>query len=102
MRVLYLNKKNTLISEDSHAEGTVDHVTVYPREIARRALDLNASAIIVVHNHPSGDPSPSTSDIEMTKLIASVCKVIDVALLDHIIIGKGSEISLFGKTWLEP
>jgi DNA repair protein RadC len=65
-RVLYLDRKNVLIADEAQAEGTVDHVPVYPREIVKRALELNASALILVHNHPSGDPTPSRSDIDMT------------------------------------
>lgn len=92
-RVMYLNKKNALIADEELGRGTVDHVPVYPREIVRRALLLSASGLIVVHNHPSGDPSPSNADVEMTHLIAAAAKTLDLILYDHIIIGKGREFS---------
>ena len=93
-RALYLDRKNTLIADEAQAEGTVDHVPVYPREIAKRALELNASALILVHNHPSGDPTPSALDIETTRLIEAACSTLDVALHDHLIIGKEREVSM--------
>ena len=93
-RALYLDRKNTLVADEAQAEGTVDHVPVYPREIAKRALELNASALILVHNHPSGDPTPSTQDIDTTHQIEAACNTIGVTLHDHLIIGKGREISL--------
>lgn len=93
-RALYLDRKNTLIADEAQAEGTVDHVPVYPREIAKRALELNASALILVHNHPSGDPTPSALDIETTRLIQAACRTLDVALHDHLIIGKEREVSM--------
>ena len=92
-RVLYLDRKNTLIADEEQAEGTVDHVPVYPREIAKRALELNASALILVHNHPSGDPTPSDADIAMTSQIATATDVLGIRLHDHLIIGKSKEIS---------
>lgn len=92
-RVLYLDRKNTLIADEQQGEGTVDHVPVYPREVAKRALELNASALILVHNHPSGDPTPSQMDIEMTKRIISACDALGIALHDHLIIGKSQELS---------
>jgi len=92
-RVLFLDRKNILIADEEQAKGTVDHVPVYPREVAKRALELNASAIILVHNHPSGDPSPSRDDIEMTTLIQLACQAINVAIHDHVIIGKQTEFS---------
>jgi DNA repair protein RadC len=92
-RVLYLDRKNTLIADEEQAEGTVDHVPVYPREIAKRALELNASALILVHNHPSGDPTPSEADIAMTSQIATATDVLGIRLHDHLIIGKSKEIS---------
>lgn len=95
--VLYLDRKNRLISDERLGVGTVDHVPVYPREVVRRALDLNASALILVHNHPSGDPEPSEADIAMTKEVQKACEVLGLALHDHIIVGAGREISLRGR-----
>lgn len=92
-RVLYLDRKNVLIADEAQAKGTVDHVPVYPREVAKRALELNASAIILVHNHPSGDPSPSRSDIDMTRQVAAACDALGLTLHDHLIIGKSRELS---------
>lgn len=92
-RVLYLDRKNILIADEEQAKGTVDHVPVYPREVAKRALELNASAIILVHNHPSGDPSPSRSDIDMTNQVANACDALGLTLHDHLIIGKSRELS---------
>ena len=92
-RILFLDRKNVLIADEAQGKGTVDHVPVYPREVARRALELNASALILVHNHPSGDPTPSDADIAMTREIEGACRAIGVALHDHVVIGKGSEAS---------
>jgi DNA repair protein RadC len=92
-RVLFLDRKNVLIADEEQAKGTVDHVPVYPREVAKRALELNASAIILVHNHPSGDPTPSQSDITMTQKIQLACDALGLTLHDHLIIGKSSELS---------
>jgi DNA repair protein RadC len=92
--VLYLDRKNRLISDESLAIGTVDHVPVYPREVLRRSLALNATALIIVHNHPAGDPEPSAADLAMTKEIQKACKVLGVTLHDHIIVGAGRESSL--------
>jgi DNA repair protein RadC len=92
-RVLFLDRKNCLIADEEQAKGTVDHVPVYPREIAKRALELNASALILVHNHPSGDPSPSASDIAMTDRILQALDALGITLHDHLIIGKSSELS---------
>lgn len=96
-RVLYLDRKNVLIADEEQAKGTVDHVPVYPREVAKRALELNASAIILVHNHPSGDPTPSRQDIEMTEAIVAACQAINVTIHDHLIIGKETETSFKSK-----
>lgn len=93
-RVLFLDKKNILIADEEQQKGTVDHVPVYPREVAKRALELNASSLILVHNHPSGDPSPSTADIEMTGRIERALAALNIALHDHVIIGK-NKISSF-------
>ncbi|HLS58092.1 MAG TPA: DNA repair protein RadC [Paracoccaceae bacterium] len=92
-RILFLDAKNVLIADEEQAKGTVNHVPVYPREVAKRALELNASAIILVHNHPSGDPSPSRADIDMTTQIVDACNAIGVKLHDHVIIGKGRDAS---------
>ncbi|MCQ0969243.1 DNA repair protein RadC (plasmid) [Paracoccus sp. TK19116] len=92
-RVLYLDRKNVLIADEAQAQGTVDHVPVYPREIVRRALELNASALILVHNHPSGDPTPSQSDIAMTARIEAAAGSMDITVHDHLIIGKSRELS---------
>ena len=100
-RVLYLDRKNTVIADEEQAEGTVDHVPVYPREVAKRALELNASALILVHNHPSGDPTPSPEDIQMTNLILNACTAIGVTIHDHVIIGKEHETSFRSNGLLE-
>ncbi|MFC3527196.1 DNA repair protein RadC [Paracoccus mangrovi] len=92
-RVLYLDRKNVLIADEEQARGTVDHVPVYPREIMRRALELTASALILVHNHPSGDPTPSEADISMTARIVTAGEVMGIAVHDHLIIGKSRELS---------
>jgi len=92
-RVLYLDRKNTLIADEEQAKGTVDHVPVYPREVVKRALEINASALILVHNHPSGDPTPSESDISMTAQIAAAADALGLSLHDHLIIGKSRELS---------
>ncbi|WOJ89028.1 DNA repair protein RadC [Methylocapsa polymorpha] len=95
-RILFLDKKNFLIADEVQGVGTVDHAPVYPREIMRRALELSASAIILVHNHPSGDPEPSTDDIYLTHQIIAVGKPLKVAVHDHLIIGKHGHASLKG------
>ena len=92
-RVLYLDRKNVLIADEEQAKGTVDHVPVYPREVAKRALELNASALILVHNHPSGDPTPSPADIAMTKRIKAAVNALGITLHDHVVVGKGTEAS---------
>ncbi len=99
-RVLYLDRKNTLIADEEQARGTVDHVPVYPREVAKRALELNASALILVHNHPSGDPTPSQSDIDMTRRVQDACNALGLTLHDHLIIGKSQELSFRGEGYL--
>lgn len=92
-RIFFLDTKNTLIADEDQARGTVDHVPVYPREVVKRALALNATALILVHNHPSGDPTPSQSDIAMTAQIAQAAGSLGITLHDHIIIGKSRELS---------
>lgn len=100
-RVLYLDNKNTLIADEEQAQGTVNHVPVYPREVVKRGLELNATALILVHNHPSGDPTPSQADIEMTKQINTACKALGLTLHDHLIIGRSSELSLRAHGYIE-
>jgi len=95
-RILFLDKKNALISDEVQHVGTIDHTPAYPREVVRRALELSASAVILVHNHPSGDPTPSRADIEMTKTIADAAKPIGINVLDHIIIGRDGDVSMKG------
>lgn len=95
-RVLFLDKKNALIADEVQQVGTVDHTPVYPREVIARALQLSASAIILAHNHPSGDPTPSKADIEMTKTIANIGTQMGIVVHDHIIIGKSGHASLKG------
>src|SRR5215472_15441474 len=95
-RVLFLDKRNLLIADEVQQIGTVDHTPVYPREVVKRALELSASAIILVHNHPSGDPTPSGADIDMTREIGVVAKPIGIALHDHIVVGKEGQASLKG------
>jgi len=92
-RVLFLDRKNTLIADEVQGSGTVDHVPVYPREIMRRALELNATALILVHNHPSGDPTPSQADIAMTEQVKRAAECLSITLHDHLVIGKSCEIS---------
>ena len=92
-RVLFLDRRNALIADEEQARGTVNHVPVYPREVVKRALELNASALILVHNHPSGDPTPSDSDIAMTARIQAAAEALDVTLHDHLIIGRSRELS---------
>ena len=100
-RVLYLDRKNTLIADEQQQEGTVDHTPVYPREVVGRALELGASAIIMVHNHPSGDPTPSRADIDMTAKISAAGKSLGVVLHDHIVIGRGQHPSFKSMGLLE-
>jgi DNA repair protein RadC len=92
-RILFLDKKNQLIADEVQQEGTVDHAPVYPREIVRRALELSASALILVHNHPSGDPTPSRADINMTRNIAKMVRPLGIELLDHIVVGRNGHTS---------
>lgn len=99
-RVLFLDRKNILIADEEQAKGTVDHVPVYPREVAKRALELNASALILVHNHPSGDPSPSQADIDMTTQIEMACNALGLTLHDHLIVGKDRELSFKSDGYL--
>jgi DNA repair protein RadC len=95
-RILFLDKKNQLIADEVQQTGTVDHTPVYPREVVKRALELSATAIILVHNHPSGDPSPSQADVQMTKQIVDIAKPLGIAIHDHIIVGKNGHATLKG------
>jgi DNA repair protein RadC len=95
-RILFLDKKNRLIADEVQQRGTVDHTPVYVREVVKRALELSASAIILVHNHPSGDPTPSRADIDMTNQIVSAAKPLGVLIHDHIIVGRQGHASFKG------
>ena len=99
-RILFLDRKNVLVADEEQAKGTVDHVPVYPREVVKRALELNASAIILVHNHPSGDPTPSEADISMTAQVQDACRALGITLHDHLIIGKSRELSFRSQGYL--
>ena len=91
--VLFLDRKNVLIADEAQSKGTVDHTPVYPREVLKRALELGASALILVHNHPSGDPTPSRGDILMTREIAAAAKALKIEVHDHLVIGRGKHAS---------
>lgn len=99
-RILFLDRKNVLIADELQAKGTVDHVPVYPRELIKRALDLNASALILVHNHPSGDPTPSDADIRMTGQIVAACDAMGITVHDHLVVGKSRETSFRSEGYL--
>ena len=92
-RILFLDSKNRLIADEAQARGTVNHTPVYPREVMKRALELHATALILVHNHPSGDPTPSRADIEMTREIRVAGEIFSVVVHDHLIIGNGRHLS---------
>jgi len=100
-RVLFLNRKNQLIADEVQQTGTVDHAPVYPREIVKRALELGATAIILVHNHPSGDPTPSDSDIAMTEEVIRAAAALDLLVHDHIVISRNGHVSLKSMGLLE-
>jgi DNA repair protein RadC len=95
-RILFLDKRNQLIADELQQVGTVDHTPVYPREVVKRTLELSATAIIMVHNHPSGDPTPSQADIQMTKAIVDIAAPLGISVHDHIIVGKNGHASLKG------
>ncbi len=95
-RILFLDKRNALIADEVQQSGTVDHTPVYPREVVKRALELSATALILVHNHPSGDPTPSRADIQMTKSVIDIAKPLGIAVHDHIIVGRNGHASLKG------
>ena len=92
-RILFLDTKNTLIADEEQAKGTIDHVPVYPQEVVKRALELNSASLILVHNHPSGDPTPSEADIKMTIQITEAAETLGISVHDHLIIGKSKELS---------
>ena len=92
-RTLFLDRKNQLLRDEMVAEGTVDHAPVYPREIMRRALELSASAVILVHNHPSGDPTPSPADIDMTRQVVEAGRALKIVVHDHLVVGSGGVAS---------
>jgi DNA repair protein RadC len=92
--LLFLDRKNTLIADERQQRGTIDHTPVYPREVVKRALELGASAVIMVHNHPSGDPTPSKADIEMTREVQKAAAALGVTVHDHVILGRGRHTSL--------
>jgi DNA repair protein RadC len=92
-RVLFLDNRNRLLADEAQAKGTVNHTPVYPREVVRRALELHATALILVHNHPSGDPTPSREDLGMTKLVQQAAEVLSIVLHDHVIVGNGRWLS---------
>ena len=93
-RTLFLDRKNQLIADERQSRGTVDHAPVYPRELAKRALELSASALILVHNHPSGDPTPSGADVTVTREIMDALDALDIAVHDHLIVGRSGVVSL--------
>ena len=95
-RLLFLDKRNQLIADEIQQTGTVDHTPIYPREVIKRALELSATALILVHNHPSGDPTPSQADIQMTKAIVDIAMPLGISVHDHIIVGKNGHASLRG------
>ena len=95
MHILFLNQGLRLIHSEMHQKGTVDKIPVYPREILKRALDLNASAVVMMHNHPSGDPNPSKDDIEATKEVKRLLETVGVQFIDHLIIGQGQNVYSF-------
>ena len=99
-RVLFVDTKNRLITDEVQQTGTVNHTSVYPREVVKRALALNASGFVLVHNHPSGDPTPSQADIEMTRKIVEACKNMELIVHDHIIIAKSGHASFRGMKLL--
>ena len=93
-RILFLDKRNQLIADEVQQVGTVDHTPAYPREVVKRALELSATAVVLVHNHPSGDPTPSRADVEITRQIAYIAKSLGIAVHDHVIVGRNGHTSL--------
>lgn len=100
-RILFLDRKNQVIADEVQQRGTVDHTPVYPREVVRRALELDAAALILVHNHPSGDPTPSRADIEMTRAVRDAAAALGIALHDHLVIGRNGHVSFRERRILE-
>lgn len=96
-RILFLDKKNTIIADEVQQEGTLDHLPVYPREVMKRALELSAASLVLVHNHPSGDPTPSKADIDMTRRLVETGSGLGVKIHDHIIVGRSGVVSLKGR-----
>jgi DNA repair protein RadC len=92
--VLYLDRKNAVLADEQQSRGTVDHTPVYPREVVKRALELGASALILVHNHPSGDPTPSAADISITRSVVDAAAALDITVHDHIVIARAGHVSL--------
>ncbi|MFD1944758.1 RadC family protein [Paradevosia shaoguanensis] len=92
-RILFLDKKNRLLADEVQQRGTIDHTPVYPREVVRRALDLGATAIILVHNHPSGDPAPSAADVQITQTLSEACRHLNIRVHDHVVIAKAGHTS---------
>ena len=97
VRVLYLDTRNRLIDDHLAAEGSIDEAAIHPREVIRRAFDVGATALILVHNHPSGDPEPSRADIQITKQIAEAGRLLNITVHDHVIVGRGAHVSLRAK-----
>ncbi|QZD88036.1 RadC family protein [Qipengyuania psychrotolerans] len=97
VRVLYLDTRNRLILDHLAAEGSVDEAAIHPREVIRKAFDIGATALILVHNHPSGDPEPSRADIQITNRIAEAGRLLNITVHDHVIVGRGSHVSLRAK-----
>ena len=93
-RILFLDKRNALVADEVQGVGTVDHTPVYPREVIRRALEVGATALVLVHNHPSGDPAPSAADVRLTQEIAAIAKPMGIAVHDHLIVGRAGHASL--------
>ena len=99
--VLYLDRKNAVLADEQQSRGTVDHTPVYPREVVKRALELGASALILVHNHPSGDPTPSAADIRITKSVVEAAAALDITVHDHIVIARSGHVSLRAEGLIE-
>ena len=97
VRVLYLDRKNQLIADEIANHGTVDHAPIYPREIVRRALELSASSVILVHNHPSGDPTPSKADIDVTQAVVAAGRPLGICVHDHLVVGREGVVSFKAK-----
>ena len=100
VRLLFLDKKNTLMADEARNRGTVDHAPVYPREVAKRAVELRASGVVMAHNHPTGDPTPSAADVRTTKDVKKALEAVGVQLIDHLIVGKKAEVSLRARDLL--